>query len=181
MKLQKNFKTSKIKLILFSLFLIWFTLQVITPLMLPSNTVKNLSGVVGLVDNEELLINISQPWSTIYRIGDILCHQKTERSYFINGNQMPFCSRCTGIFLGLALGMLITVIFQNKITFSDKTVFFIILLMMPLIIDGTMQLLGIWESKNYIRMITGVLTGIACSMAVSLIVDELKNVKLLKY
>ena len=89
---------------------------------------------------------------------------------------MPFCSRCTGIFLGLALGMLIAIIFQNKIIFSDKTVFFIILLMMPLIIDGTIQLLGIWESKNYIRIITGVLTGIAGSLAVSLIVDELKNV-----
>jgi len=181
MKLQKNFKISKIKLILFFLFLIWFILQIIAPLMLPSNSIKNLSGVVGLVDNENILTNIPQPWSTIYKVGDILCHQKVERSYFINGNQMPFCSRCTGIFLGLALGMLISIIFYNKIVFSDKIVIFILLLILPLVIDGTMQLFGVWESKNIIRIVTGILTGIAGSIAISLIIDELKNVKLLKY
>ena len=76
MRLQKNFRIDKIKLILFFLFLIWFILQILAPLMLPYNTIKNLSGVVGLVDNEKLIRNIPQPWSTIYLIGDILCHQK---------------------------------------------------------------------------------------------------------
>ncbi|RLF62622.1 MAG: DUF2085 domain-containing protein [Thermoplasmata archaeon] len=181
MRLQKNFRIDKIKLILFFLFLIWFILQILAPLMLPYNTIKNLSGVVGLVDNEKLIKNIPQPWSTIYLIGDILCHQKKERSYFINGNQMPFCSRCTGIFLGFAIGMLASIILQKRICFSDKTVLFILVLMLPLIIDGTMQLFGAWESKNIIRITTGTLTGVAGSLAVSLIIDEIKNVKLLKH
>jgi uncharacterized membrane protein len=181
MNLQKNFKINKLKLILFFLFLIWFVLQLLSPLSLESNSVRDLSGTVGTIDNQNVLEKLSEPWKTVYRIGDMLCHQKVERSYFINGNQMPFCSRCTGIFLGLPLGLMLSMFLSNKIRLTNRMVIVILLLILPLGIDGTLQLFGLWESKNIIRITTGALTGIAAAIAISLIIDELKNVKLLKY
>ena len=38
--------------------------------------------------------------ATVYAFGDFNCHQKHERSWEINGNQMPVCTRDVGIFFG---------------------------------------------------------------------------------
>ena len=37
----------------------------------------------------------------IYGFGDLNCHTKAERSWEVNGNQMPVCVRDVGIFLEL--------------------------------------------------------------------------------
>ena len=36
----------------------------------------------------------------------IVCHQRPERSFWIFGDEMAVCSRCLGIYLGAAAGML---------------------------------------------------------------------------
>jgi len=41
----------------------------------------------------------------IYAIGMVVCHQKPERSFHLWGAQLPVCARCTGIYLGAALGV----------------------------------------------------------------------------
>ena len=43
----------------------------------------------------------------IYAFGDLNCHQKHERSWELNGNQLPVCVRDIGIFAGLFLGALV--------------------------------------------------------------------------
>ncbi|MCH1587861.1 MAG: DUF2085 domain-containing protein, partial [Flavobacteriales bacterium] len=40
----------------------------------------------------------------VYGFGDLNCHQKHERSFEINSNQMPVCTRDVGIFFGLVVG-----------------------------------------------------------------------------
>jgi len=39
-----------------------------------------------------------------YLIGSVLCHQRPERSFHTAGVVWPVCARCTGIYLGGALG-----------------------------------------------------------------------------
>ncbi len=41
----------------------------------------------------------------IYFVGSLVCHQKPERSFHAWGAQMPVCARCTGIYLGAAIGL----------------------------------------------------------------------------
>src|ERR1022692_3022484 len=36
----------------------------------------------------------------------IVCHQRPERSFWISGGSMAVCSRCLGIYLGAAVGLL---------------------------------------------------------------------------
>jgi uncharacterized membrane protein len=117
---------------------------------------------------------MSSPWSHIYSAGDRLCHQKADRSLFINGNQMPFCSRCTAIWLGLAIGLGFMVFFIIKL--DEKFVLFIILGMVPIGIDGIGQLFGYWESTNIIRIITGLLVGIVCGISIGVIIDEIRDI-----
>jgi hypothetical protein len=39
-----------------------------------------------------------------YRAGSVICHQQTERSWYVAGVQMPVCARCTGLYAGAPIG-----------------------------------------------------------------------------
>jgi uncharacterized membrane protein len=41
----------------------------------------------------------------IFTIGGVVCHQRPERSFFIEGHQLPVCARCTGLYLTGAIGL----------------------------------------------------------------------------
>lgn len=164
--------------VFFLVFFIWILLQVLAPLSLPSGSIQNLSGFVGVSDNEQIIQKMPFPWNTVYSIGDRLCHQKAERSLFLNGNQMPFCTRCTAIWLGIAFGLGVMVFF--RIELNEKFLAVVLLSLIPIGIDGVGQLFRFWESSNIIRFITGLLAGMACGIAIGVIIDEVKTIKTFK-
>ena len=45
--------------------------------------------------------------SIVDALADRVCHQRPERSFFIDGAQMPVCARCTGLYLSGAAGALV--------------------------------------------------------------------------
>lgn len=40
-----------------------------------------------------------------YAIGALVCHQLPDRSFHLWGAQLPVCARCTGLYVGAALGL----------------------------------------------------------------------------
>jgi uncharacterized membrane protein len=174
--MEKREKVSRILLVLFSLFFIWSLLQFLAPILLPNSSLEDLSGSTGVLDNKAAINDLSFPWKFIYTTGDRLCHQKTDRSFQINNNQMPFCSRCTAIWTGMTIGIGLMIFY--KIPLNNKFLIAIILSIVPIGIDGFGQLFGFWESTNIIRIVTGLLIGIICGIAIGLIVDETKDLKL---
>jgi uncharacterized membrane protein len=176
--MERRQKLSKAIMIFFILFLLWAVLQALAPISLPSGSVKDLSGMVGVSDNEEAIGKMPPPWNSLYSLGDKLCHQKAERSFFINGNEMPFCSRCTAIWLGLVIGLGFMMLYTIQL--NEKFLFIIIIGIVPMGIDGVGQLLGFWESTNIIRLITGLLAGTVCGIAIGLIIDEIKTIHVFK-
>lgn len=125
----------------------------------------------------------------IYAFGDLNCHQKHERSWEVNGNQMPVCVRDIGIFGGLFLGaMVFTRRGWNRWTVKDtclslipdvylvktyqqnrRTLVWIAcgtLLCLPLIADGFLQLLTSYESTNIKRILTGIPFGLGLGILV---------------
>lgn len=162
-------------LLFFIPVLLWILLQFLAPLFIPNNTINDLSGIVGVSDNQETIEKIHFPFDFVYSCGDRLCHQKAERSFFINNNQMPFCSRCTAIWLGLTIGLGFMIFY--KIELDQKFLILIIIGFVPITIDGVGQLLNLWESTNIIRFITGILIGIVTGLAIGIIIDELVDLK----
>lgn len=157
----------------FVFFFIWVLLQFLAPFMIPLGTATDLSGSVGVSDNEVVFRTMSFPWGTVYSLGDRLCHQMPERSFILNENQMPFCVRCTAIWMGLAAGLLFMVVY----TFELNERFFLVILLslIPMGIDGIGQLFGFWESTNVVRFLTGVPAGLICGIALGAIIDELRS------
>jgi len=176
--MKRREKFSKIVVVFFLLFSFWILLQFMAPLSLPEDSVDDFSGLVAVSDNEKTIEEMSFPWSLVYSAGDRLCHQKTERSFFINGNQMPFCSRCTALWLGLAMGLGFMVFYQVKL--DEKFLYVILLGIVPIAVDGVGQLFGFWESTNIIRAATGLLAGGICGVAIGIITDEIKTINICK-
>ncbi len=83
------------------------------------------------------------------------CHQLPERSFFFRGRQFPICARCTGILIGYLIGIIYI------LTFKEIHIFLELLLMLPLLIDGTLQYFGYFQSTNIRRLLTGILAGIS--------------------
>jgi len=172
--MEKREKSSKIVVfIVFIPFFIFFLLQILAPLALPPGSVKDLTGQTVISDSEDIINKMPQPWNFIYSAGDRLCHQKSERSFFLNDNQMPFCARCTAIFLGFAIG--IGSMMFYKIKLNLRFILLIMISLAPIGIDGVGQILGMWESNNITRTITGLLIGIVTGFAITIIIDELSE------
>ena len=204
----------KIGFIIASLTGGYVLLLFITPLLLATNSVPDLSGRANSFDyatedgwgswgnnnhgeNAEIGQNQEEigvfSWTElnpiaafVYAFGDLNCHQKHERSWEINGNQLAVCVRDVGLFIGLAAGALfwrkkglnrwtlrdsfLSVFSDEKIEFvyeKDRRMLAMITLLalgtIPIGIDGFTQLLTSYESTNTIRLITGMGAGFILS------------------
>ncbi|MCH1540018.1 MAG: DUF2085 domain-containing protein [Candidatus Poseidonia sp.] len=126
----------------------------------------------------------------IYAFGDLNCHQKHERSWEVNGNQMPVCTRDVGIFAGLFIGgWLFSRRGWNRWTVRDTNLSLLpkswlepiyaknkrtiawfgigVLICLPLIFDGFLQLLTSYESTNAKRVLTGLPFGFGIALLMS--------------
>ncbi len=151
--------TSGAILLMFVLTSVWLLLVVIAPMLVPSDTLTDLSGRVGYHDNEALFSELDLVPHAVYWVGDGECHQLADRSYFINGNQMPFCARDLGLFIGLVLGSGIVTFYRYKIH-----PVFVLIGLLPIALDGGVQMLTDYESNNTLRMITGFIAGFVLAL-----------------
>jgi len=152
----------KYKITMLFFFSIWLALTIVAPFTIPSGTANNLSGNTVQIKNWNSIDKMNPFAASIYLLGGMFCTEISDHSYYLNGNQMPFCARCTGIFIGLVVGMLIAVILNPKVK-----IFLIGLAMVPILIDGGLQLITTYQSTNPLRVATGLLAGIAVSLYLS--------------
>jgi uncharacterized membrane protein len=150
---------------IFLLCATWLALVLVSPYLVPPNTLKDLTGTVGVKDNTAQFHDLSLLPKAIYSIGDVECHQIAARSYYLNGNQMPFCARDVGLFIGLAFGF-------GIVTFYRYRVNPILALsgLVPMGVDGGLQLVTSYVSTNPVRIATGIIAGVALSLLIALYV-----------
>ena len=146
----------------------WLSLLLFSPYIIENGTTGDLSGVVGKYDNKDVINDMNIVAKSIYYLADLNCHQLSHRSYAYNDNQMSFCARDTGIFVGLVLGF--TYASRKKIILTLPLV---IAALIPIGLDGTIQLLTDYESTNPKRLVTGLIAGIATGIAIKIIADSL--------
>lgn len=102
-------------------------------------------------------------WLKAMNIMAPTCHQRAERSFRIGNFQMPVCSRCQGVYTGYIIGLF----------------FFIpdLIVLLPLTyIDGFIQLRTNYQSTNFRRFTTGIISGIATIQLIKLVIFLLRTV-----
>ncbi|MFO8132683.1 MAG: DUF2085 domain-containing protein [Thermoplasmatota archaeon] len=168
--------------LMFLLAVLLFTLAAFTaPFVLQPHTVGGLDGRAWHVDYEERWQEMPVLPRLAYTAGDMVCHQKHERSYSLHGNQMPVCARDVGLLLGLTGGFALALAATPAATFQgtframlpfvqSRTIAFALLagLLLPLPLDGFAQLLSGYESVNVLRTATGLLFGFGVALLASL-------------
>jgi len=93
-------------------------------------------------------------------IGRLVCHQIPERTLWIGDRYLPVCARCTGAYLGLYIGYLILPL-RRKEESGPPNLWITLLMTAPMIVDATTQLIGFRTSTNELRLMTGLLFGVA--------------------
>ena len=110
-------------------------------------------GCVRTVETNLILKKNDRKWLRIMDIGKRLgCHQRADRSFFIKGYQFPVCARCTGVILASAFAMIIFFIYPLNAGVC-------LVLSFLMFLDWFVQRIGVRESNNIRRLITGLLGG----------------------
>ena len=154
MKLNFRKKLDRNIALTFTIFAVWLILVLISPYLVQPGRLPDLSGRVFFTDNAEKIEGINPIAWAVYTAGDFNCHQQSDRSYFLNDNQMPFCARDLGIFVGLSGGALIALILSFRMRWIWMAWGFV-----PIGVDGLVQALTSYDSTNSVRLLTGLLAG----------------------
>jgi uncharacterized membrane protein len=99
----------------------------------------------------------------IYRFLSPICHQYPTRSLWILDRPFALCARCFSGYFGLTLGALL-IASESKYIIRGGIG---LLMILPGVFDGLMQLQSSYESSNFIRFITGILGGIGIFMIIN--------------
>lgn len=97
--------------------------------------------------------------AAVYRAFGVLCHQLPERSFFIDGHKLGVCSRCTGLYGGFTLTLLLYPLVRSLRSTSFPARKWLFLAALPLAIDFALKFLGLWENTHTSRLLTGILLG----------------------
>ena len=91
----------------------------------------------------------------MYALHRPFCHQRADRSFFVLGEKMACCQRCATIYGGcLLFGLAFAGLRGRLHPLSWRG---LLLVALPMIIDGMTQATGLRESTWELRMITGAL------------------------
>lgn len=137
---------------------------------------------IGLSGNENLIVLdlVTLEWND--EIGPIVflksgnrkyglcfCHRRKDRSIRFFGLEKVLCSRCLGMLVGGTVG-LVCVICHVRVDPAWS-----LLLLLPLVVDGFLQLLRDRESTNGTRLVTGFLFGVGLPLFLEAVFAVVKN------
>jgi len=147
---------------------------------------KNKVFTIGLVI---LLVLVLTTWlvftppgvdGKLHAAGYSVCHQQDSHSYSIGGVVLPLCARCTGTFLGLFFSLIYLSTRGKRSGFPSKTrIAVLALFFLFFAVDGINSTLAfipglnsLYASSNLLRLISGLLMGIALANLVMVLWNQ---------
>jgi uncharacterized membrane protein len=121
------------------------------------------------------LRGVSDP---VYHFFGYLCHQMPERSFYLFGHQFAVCSRCFGVYFGLAAGMVAYPLFRKLDESDPLPRFWLFLSMVPMSADWALGYFRIWENTHLTRVVTGLILGVACAVFIVPALVEIAELRL---
>lgn len=113
--------------------------------------------------------------SPIYSFFSYVCHQQPERSLHFDGHQLAVCSRCFGVYFGLFAGLAIYPLWRRIEEVEPLARFWLFLSLIPIGIDWSLTMFGIWENTQLSRFVTGFILGFACATFIVPALVEIKR------
>lgn len=101
------------------------------------------------------LDSISKP---IFYMLHMICAQIPAHSFYVLGHQLGMCARNFSIYTAMFIGSLAFVLSKKRLPGIPWWLW--VLMMIPMALDGTTQMVGLRESTWELRVITGTLFGL---------------------
>ena len=104
-------------------------------------------------------------YSWQHRVFDLVCHQMHDRSYSLHGASLAVCSRCTGIYGGFALAVLLMPVISQHFTVINS--FFLKLIVVSIVVnflDALGNHIGVWTNTLHSRFLLGAWFGVATAL-----------------
>lgn len=111
----------------------------------------------------------------IYSFFSYICHQLPERSMHLGSHQMAVCSRCFGVYFGLLAGLIVYPFWRRIDDIEPLPRFWLFLSLVPIGIDWSLTVFGIWENTHLSRFLTGLVLGVACATYIVPAVVEIRR------
>lgn len=97
----------------------------------------------------------------VYFAGSLVCHQLPDRSFHLSGIQFPVCARCTGLYLGAAVGMVALVAASPTWLSYSRARVLLVASSIPTGLTIATAWLGWWDPGNTIRAALALPLGVA--------------------
>jgi uncharacterized membrane protein len=93
----------------------------------------------------------------IYWTYQLACHQQPDRSFFVLGEPLAICQRDVALYAGALITTAVFAAVRRRAVIQPINWTTILLLSMPMVLDGITQLAGLRESSWPLRVGTGAL------------------------
>lgn len=111
-----------------------------------------------------------------YKFFGFICHQIPSRSFHILEHQFAVCSRCFGVYFGLLAGLAAYPFIRRPDDIEPLPRIWLFASMVPIAIDWSLGVFGVWENNHASRFITGLILGFACAVyIVPALVEIVRN------
>ena len=101
----------------------------------------------------------------LYRSFSPICHQFESRSLHLFGYKQAVCSRCSAIYFGFFVGVLLVPILSQR--YNRQTIKLLLIASAPMLIDVLCDLSGFHASNIFTRLMTGSFFGIVSALILS--------------
>lgn len=96
----------------------------------------------------------------MYAAAGFICHQRPERSYWIAGEQLPVCARCTGLYVSAALGAPMAYVYATAVS-SARARVVAFAAGLPTLLTWSMEMAGLAHPSNTVRAVAALPLGFA--------------------
>jgi len=114
----------------------------------------------------------------VFAVGSVICHQRPERSFFVDGHQLPVCARCTGLYLSGVVGLLGWVVFKivrrwHALVIEPRRALAVVLIAaVPTVVSVASGSLGMADGTNLWRAMLAVPLGISAGAVVAAVATK---------
>ena len=113
-----------------------------------------------------------------FAVGSLICHQRPERSFFLDGHQLAVCARCTGLYLSGAAGLAGWLALKvargwRPMTFEPRVaVRLLVLAALPTAVSLASGTLAVWDGSNVTRALLAIPLGASAGAIVAAVTTK---------
>lgn len=100
----------------------------------------------------------------LYQSFALICHQLPERSWQLGGAPLAVCSRCTAIYGGVLVGVLLAPLMRRSRRMGWRSRWWLGGALLPMLIDVGLDWLGVVSNTFATRSVTGGIFGVAVAI-----------------